>query len=40
MSEKPVECSIKLSNRFPDHVFILLADSEYVRVAVDDITHL
>lgn len=40
MSEKPVECSIELSNRCPDHVFVLLADSEYVRVAVDDITHL
>ena len=40
MSEKPVKCSIKLRNRCPDHVFILLADSEYVRVAVDDITHL
>lgn len=40
MSEKPVECSIELSNRCPDHVFVLLADNEYVRVAVDDITHL
>lgn len=40
MSEKPVECSIELSNRCLDHVFVLWTDNEYVRVAVDDITHL
>lgn len=40
MSEKPVECSIELSNRCPDHVFVLATDNEFLRVAVDDITHL
>ena len=40
MSETPVECSIELCKVCQDHVFIHSADSEYLRVAVDDITYL